>query len=221
MREPSGFEDPVFEERVAAALRRYAEGAPTEVDAVAVARELARAHPRRSSLVAFGAWRRPAALRLAWLLLLIALLAVVLMSLAVVGHPTVIRLGRAAVAGSATCTESAAGSASAAGELVRIDGIVTECAVALSDPRVGREQMTETRYAARDGSASGTATSELQGRSGRWTGRASTRLFPNGVRVVEGTYEGSGEDAGLELVLRAVSADGRTWDLTGWIERRP
>lgn len=210
-----------FEGRLAAALRRYADEAPLAVDGAAVARGLATARPRRAAVATIGWWSRPA-LRAAWLLLLVALLASALVGLAVVGRPAIVGFDRIIVTGSATCSETAPGSASPAGELVRVDGLVTECAVVLSDPRVsGHERRTERRYAEQDGSATGTATSELQGGSGLWSGKLATRLFPNGVRVVEGTYEGSGEDAGLELVLRAVSGDGRRWSLDGSIEQRP
>jgi hypothetical protein len=220
MTEPN-FEDRVFEERVATALRRYADGAPTAVNARALAHGLATSHPRRVGLAAFGSWSRPA-LQLAWLLLLVALLAVLLVGLAIIGHPAPVGVDRIVVTGSATCADSAPGVASPAGELTRVDGIVTDCAVALSDPRVsGPERRTESRYAEQDGSASGTATSELQASSGLWSGKVATRLYPNGIRIVEGTYEGGGEDSGLELLLRGVSADGRRWSLTGSIERRP
>jgi hypothetical protein len=61
-----------FELALAAALRAYAEDAPTQARPTELARHFATAYPRRRA--AIGPWRLPTALRPAWVLLLLATL---------------------------------------------------------------------------------------------------------------------------------------------------
>jgi hypothetical protein len=68
------FSDPVFELVLERALRRYAAGAPTEVEPVELAHAIASAHPRRH--VIGGRFSVRATPRRAWFLLLVGLLVV-------------------------------------------------------------------------------------------------------------------------------------------------
>lgn len=72
-----------FERRFAAAYQRYLDDAPANVDAAAIAHAIAGAHPRRR-LVPAIAWPAPL-LRIAWLLLIAALLVALVGGLLAVG----------------------------------------------------------------------------------------------------------------------------------------
>jgi phage baseplate assembly protein gpV len=72
-----------FELDLATALRRYAEDAPTQVRPLELARHFSEGHPHRRAGI--GHWRLVAVPRLAWMLLLVGLLAAVAAGMLAVG----------------------------------------------------------------------------------------------------------------------------------------
>ena len=75
----------VFERRLRAALVRHVHGGPTDFDAHAFARMVAASEPRRHGRGAILGWRRVVVPRVAWVLLLAALLTAMITGLLVVG----------------------------------------------------------------------------------------------------------------------------------------
>jgi hypothetical protein len=75
----------VFERRLRTALLHHVEGGPTDFDALGFARKVAAKEPRRRGLRAALTWRGLAVPRVAWVLLLLALLTAMVVGTLIVG----------------------------------------------------------------------------------------------------------------------------------------
>lgn len=202
-----------FESRFEAALGQLADEVPTAVDAAEVARSVAADGARRgwlSSLLGGGPGLHGLApvLRFALAPALLLLLVYGLITLAqrIDATPSGVSItGRMTCEGSSWTTLAGP--------------VLLECATDLPDPQLaGRVRIALEEGAPVGGFSARGGTMEIDALGASWSGALEVTVAPNRMAIGDAALTGHGSAGGQVLLVHAISTDGLSWGLLGWIE---